>query len=92
VLSNPVREVPGYATFDLALNGRDLWRRGLGLSLRVANLAGKDYFHPGLRDAGAGIRPGAFDATGQWSGSGSYYNSLLPQPGRSVQISLDFIF
>ncbi len=92
VLSNPVREVPGYATFDLALNGRDLWKRGLGLSLRIANLGGKEYFHPGLRDAGAGTRPGGFDAAGQWTGSGSYYNSLLPQPGCSVQASLNFTF
>ncbi len=92
VLSNPVREVPGYGTFDLALNGRDLWIRGLGLSLRFANLAGKAYFHPGLRDAGAGIRPGGFDAAGQWIGSGGYYNSLLPQSGRSLQVSVNFAF
>ncbi|MBK8724659.1 MAG: TonB-dependent receptor [Holophagaceae bacterium] len=92
VQSNPIREVPGYATFDLALAGRDLWKKGLGLSLRVANLTGKDYFHPGLRDAGAGTRPGGFDAAGLWSGSASYYNSLLPQPGRSVQLSLNLAF
>ena len=92
VLSNPVREVDSYGTLDLILNARDLWRKGLGLSLRCANLTDKAYFQPGLRDAGAGTTPGGFNAAGAWVGSGSYYNSLLPQPGRSVQLSVTFVF
>ncbi|HJW09103.1 MAG TPA: TonB-dependent receptor [Holophagaceae bacterium] len=92
VASNPVGEVGGYGSLDLALNARNLWIKGLGASLRVANLADRAYFEPGLRDAGAGTTPGGFDATGTWSGSRSYYNSLLPQPGRSIQFSVTLDF
>jgi hypothetical protein len=92
VLSNPVRGVPGFTTLDLALEARDFGWKGLGLSLRVANLADRRTFHPGLRDAGAGTTPGGFDAAGRWSGSASYYNSLLPQPGRSIQVSLSLAY
>ncbi len=92
VVSNPVREVGAYGTLDLILNLKDLWIEGLGFSLRVANLADRTYFQPGLRDAGAGLTPGGFKAAGAWKGSGSYYNSLLPQPGRSVEFSLTLRF
>jgi len=92
VLSNPVREVPGFTTLDLALEARDLGWKGLGLSLRVANLADRRTFHPGLRDAGAGTTPGGFDNAGHWTGSASYYNSLLPQPGRSIQFSVTLAY
>ncbi|MDE3245050.1 MAG: TonB-dependent receptor [Acidobacteriota bacterium] len=92
VLSNPVREVDGFGTLDLILNAKDLWMDGLGLSLRAANLADKAYFHPGLRDAGAGTKPGGFDAQGVWRGSASFYNSLLPQPGRSVSLTVTLRF
>ncbi len=92
VLSNPVGEVGGYGTLDLILNAKDLWVDGLGISLRAANLTDKTYFQPGLRDAGAGTVPGRFNTAGVWTGSGSYYNSLLPQPGRSVDLSLTLRF
>ncbi|MBL0211678.1 MAG: TonB-dependent receptor [Holophagaceae bacterium] len=92
VLSNPVREVSGFGTLDLILNVKDLWIPGLGISLRAANLTDRTYFHPGLRDAGAGTTPGGFNDSGVWKGSGSYYNSLLPQPGRSVDFSVTLRF
>ena len=91
VPTNPVGAVGGYTTFDVNLNARDLGVKGLNLALRVANLTGKAYDQPGERDAGAGTTPGAF-VGGVWTGSQSYYNSLLPQPGRSVQVSLFFDF
>ncbi|HJW72146.1 MAG TPA: TonB-dependent receptor [Geothrix sp.] len=83
VLSNPVREVPDYGSLDLSLNAKDFWLKGMGVSLRAANLLDKAYFQPGLRSASAGTAPG---------GSKGYYNSLLPQPGRSVQFSVTFEF
>lgn len=91
VATNPVGEVPGYLTVDLALQARDLPARGFGLALRVANLLDRAYDHPGLRDAGAGTTPGTWDGTA-YTGSRSYYNSLLPQPGRSIQLSLTVAF
>lgn len=83
VLSNPVREVDSYGSLDLSVNAKDFWIKGLGASLRLANMLDKAYFQPGLRSAAAGTAPG---------GSNDYYNSLLPQPGRAVQVSVNFNF
>lgn len=91
VPTNPVGEVGGYATVDANLNVHDLGWKGLGASLRVANLTNRAYFQPGERDAGAGLTPGGFVGA-TWVGSQSYYNSLLPQPGRSIQVSVFFDF
>lgn len=93
VPTNPVDEVGGYATLDLNVDVRDIGWEGLNAALRVANLANRAYAQPGLRDAGAGTAPGGFTGPGgAWVGSRSYYNSLLPQPGRSIQVSLFFDF
>ncbi|HET6330897.1 MAG TPA: TonB-dependent receptor [Holophagaceae bacterium] len=91
VPTNPVGEVGSYATLDLNVDVRDIGWKGLNAALRVANLTNRAYAHPGLRDAGAGTTPGAFNGA-TWAGSQSYYNSLLPQPGRSIQVSLFFDF
>lgn len=85
VETNPIPRVPGFATFDLNINFR---LGGAGLSLRVANLTDKLYFHPGFADGNAGDRPGSFNAQGEWEGSGGYYSSLLAQPGRAVYLTL----
>jgi outer membrane receptor for ferrienterochelin and colicins len=91
VPTNPVGEIGGYATLDLNVDVRDIGWKGLNAALRVANLANRAYAQPGLRDAGAGTMPGGFNGA-TWVGSQSYYNSLLPQPGRSIQVSLFFDF
>ena len=91
VPTNPVGAVGGYATLDLNLNIHNLGIKGLNGAVRIANLTDKHYFQPGLRDAGAGVTPGGF-VGGTWVGSQSYYNSLLPQPGRAIQVSVFFDF
>src|SRR6185369_8670937 len=48
--TNPVRESPGYATFDLTVVGTDLLVRGLGLSLKLTNLLDQTVLQPGVRD------------------------------------------
>jgi len=84
VETNPVGRIGGYATLDA--NARyDLGRFGVALS--VENLANRTYFEPGVRDASAGTTPGSFDAAGVWHGSNGYFNSLLPQPGRTLFVS-----
>ena len=90
VVSNPVDVVPSYTTVDAFMRLNDLFVKGLGLSLRAANLFDEEYFHPGVREANAGVTPGFFDASGAWQGSGGFYNSLLPQPGRTVEFALHF--
>jgi outer membrane receptor for ferrienterochelin and colicins len=90
VLSNPVGEVPGFATLDAAVNAVDLPVPGLGLSLTVTNLLDRAYAHPGVREADAGTTPGSFDAAGRWTGSAGFYSSLLPQPGRCATLSFLF--
>ena len=90
--TNPVPKVDRFVTVDAALDYRDLLDSGLGLSLSVSNLFDTRYFHPGIADAGAGVTPGTFAADGSYvGGSGaSYFNSLMPQPGFSLLVSVWF--
>ncbi|MFC1853768.1 TonB-dependent receptor plug domain-containing protein [candidate division CSSED10-310 bacterium] len=88
VETNPIKSVAAFFTADLNLMFWDFLVKGIGMSLTVNNLFDEEYYHPGIRDAGAGDTPGFFDEDAVWHGSGSYYNSLLPQPGRSVVLSL----
>ncbi|HVT01896.1 MAG TPA: TonB-dependent receptor [Thermoanaerobaculia bacterium] len=86
--SNPVRKISGYSTLDAAFRWDDLFARGVGVSLKVTNLTNTRYAQPGIRDANAGITPGSFDAQGIWRGSGGFFSSVLPQPGRAVLLTL----
>src|SRR5262249_28954245 len=92
VESNPIRTVAAFTTVDATLGCRNVGWKGLGAMLKLTNLFGTDYFEPGIREASAGEVPGSFAASGAWVGSGGYYSSLLPQPGRAalVTLSLDF--
>ncbi len=92
IASNPVGVVDSHTTLDFNANWQDFWIKGLGISLRVANLANAFYYDPGMRNANAGVGPAGFNAGGTWVGSNGYYNSLLPQPGRSYQVSVRFDF
>jgi outer membrane receptor protein involved in Fe transport len=86
VASNPVPRVPGYATFDTFV--RYDFPTGVGFSIGITNLTNRAYFEPGVRDANAGTTPGYFDSNGLWHGSGGYFNSLLPQPGRQFVLGV----
>ena len=92
VLTNPVPVVAGASTVDFNLNWRDFACKGLALGLRVANLTDKFYFDPGLRSANAGDLTPGFNGAGTWEGSKGYYNSLLPQMGREVDLTVRFSF
>ena len=86
VQSNPLEMVDAYGTLDANLRISNLLFRGLALALRVTNLLDTTYYHPGLLDASSGDDPSTFTADYQWTGG--EYNSLLPQPGREVYITL----
>lgn len=86
VSTNPVGTVDSFATLDLALTLRRLFDTPFGVTVRVTNLTDTDYAHPGVRDASAGTTPGFFDIEGNWHGSEGFFNSLHPQPGRSLAV------
>jgi outer membrane receptor for ferrienterochelin and colicins len=90
VPTNPVRKADRYVTLDASAAYRDVLGSGLGLQLSAQNLLDAQYLQPGIADAGAGTTPGTFAANGAYlGGSGtSYFNSLMPQPGFTVMLSL----
>jgi outer membrane receptor protein involved in Fe transport len=87
VITNPIRQLPGYSHYNLNINYQPL-DSSLLLSLGIRNLFNTRYFHPGVRSADSGNTPGGFDNNGQWQGSGGFYNSLMPQPGRELWLTL----
>lgn len=88
VESNPVGTIGGYLTADGLLRIDDVFVHGVSLSIVADNLLDRRYAHPGVRDANAGVIPGEFTDAGAWRGSGGFYSSLLPQPGRSITLNL----
>jgi outer membrane receptor for ferrienterochelin and colicins len=87
VATNPVREIGGYAVFDLTVGVDAIAGEPVKARLRVDNLVGTEYSHPGIRTADSGEVPGSGFA-GSWTGAAGYYNSRLPQPGRAVWLTL----
>lgn len=88
IATNPVRRVKPYTTVDGSASYRISEAENVHVALTVENLFDKRYFHPGVRQADAGVNSGAFDENGGWQGSAGYFNSLLPQEGRGVFMSL----
>lgn len=92
VASNPVDKVDANFVMDANVSYDNLFDTNFGLSFRVTNLFDTEYFHPGVSSANAGTTPGYFDNAGSWIGSAGWYNSLLPQPGRTYYVSLNLNF
>ncbi|MCP4138152.1 MAG: TonB-dependent receptor [bacterium] len=78
--TNPV-DVDAYITLDASIRYNNLFVEGLALSVKGTNLLNTDYFHPGFGDANSG------DSAGE--NQGYYYNSMMPQPERSIMVSID---
>ncbi len=98
VATNPISQVASYFTVDLNVRYQGFAENGVTLALKVNNLFDRKYYHPGLREANSGI-PGSEDEVGfsgenglSWNGSQGWYNSLLPQPGRVVQLTATYQF
>jgi len=87
VSTNPLGTVPESTVLDANLLLRDLPVPGLSVAFKVGNLLDSTYFHPGILEADSGNTPGAW-VDGKWVGSSGYYNSWLPQPGRSFSLQL----
>lgn len=90
VATNPVDRVKSWATADASVIYRLDTEETLRWILSIENLFNRRYFHPGIRQADAGIEPGAFADNGVWQGSEGYFNSLLPQEGRGLFLSLQW--
>ncbi len=86
-LRNPLRgqgrRLPAATVVDLHLFHR---RAGTTLGLKVRNVFDKGYFHPGAGQASSGDT--FTDGAGVPLRSQGFPNSLVPQPGRSVLLSL----
>lgn len=88
--TNPAERVKGYSTADANLTYKYSAKDPLRWTLSVENLFNRRYFHPGVRQADAGFSQGQFDDDGVWHGSDGYFNSLLPQEGRGVFLSVQW--
>jgi outer membrane receptor protein involved in Fe transport len=84
VATNPIPSIPAFFTLDANVVIRNVGIEGLSLGLRGTNLLNAQTFAPGLSTASAGNTPGTFTTGGVWQGSSGLFNSLMPQPGRSL--------
>ena len=87
VSTNPLGTVPESLVLDANLVVRELLVPGLSLSFKVTNLLDATYYHPGIQEADSGNTPGSW-VDNTWVGSGGYFNSWLPQPGRAFALQL----
>lgn len=93
ISSNPVPTIDGYFVMDMNILLTEFIDENISLGVKVTNLFDNQYFHPGLQTADAGVTPGFWDANGLgFTGSASWNNSLLAQPGRVASFSLYFDF
>jgi iron complex outermembrane receptor protein len=90
VITNPIRSIPAYGTLDANLSLRNVPWSGLSFSLRVTNILGAEYSHPGVRTADSGNATPTVAADGTYSGSVGDYNSMLLQPGRGFYGTIGF--
>ncbi len=84
VATNPVDHVDSYFTLDANITISRVVFDGLWVAMRGSNLLNTTYFQPGTGPANSGITPGTFSETGAYKGSAGAFNSLHPQPGRSL--------
>lgn len=91
VLSNPIRKTPASFVMDSNISYRNLFVKGLHLRLKMDNLLDTQYFMSGINSAASGDKAGTWNGRA-WNGSGSFFNSLMPQPRRFTSISLSMEF
>jgi iron complex outermembrane receptor protein len=87
VTTNPLGTVPSYLVLDANVRVSHVGFDGLWLAFRVANLLDTRYQHPGQESAGGGATPAIFSGS-TYTGSRDDFNSRLPQPGRSLFLTL----
>ena len=80
--------MPAFFVLDTSVNVSPFFYDALSLGLRVANVLGTRYAHPGVEAASAGSTPATFTGDGGYRGSAGPFNSLHPQPGRTFFLTL----
>ena len=87
VSTNPVPRVPAYFTLDANLIFSHIFLEPLWASFRATNLLNTAYNQPGIGNAMSGNGQAVYVGN-SYSGSQGLNNSLLPQPGRSLFVTL----
>jgi len=82
--TNPVDSIDDYLTLDFNLLYKV--KEKLSFSLRVDNIFDTKHEHPGIRSADSGADAGYWGG-GTWQGSQGWFNSVVPQPGRTVWLT-----
>lgn len=88
--TNPVAEIPAYVVLDTNAILKNLPYQGLAFGLRVSNVLDTQYAHPGIGMANAGIGPATFLPNGGYLGSLGVDSSILPQPRRTVMVTVSY--
>ncbi len=88
VQTNPLGRVNDYLTVDANVLFKNVLIQGSLIGLRCTNLLDARIYHPGVGAADSGDTPGVFTAGGGYVGSRGTFNSLLPQPGRSLLLTI----
>lgn len=87
VSSNPLGTIDAFFVTDAFIQYNNLLAEGISLGMKVYNILDVDYFHPGYRDADAGE-----ESVNHALLNTSWYNSRLPQPGRTFMVTLKYNF
>lgn len=90
VVTNPIRSIPAYGTVDANIRLTNVPWEGFSFGLRVTNILGTQYSHPGIRTADSGNAPISIAGDGTVTGSAGGYNSRLLQPARGFYATIGF--
>ena len=87
VATNPIRKIDASYVTDTFIQYNDILVKGLSLGVKVYNVFDANYFHPGYRAADAGET-----SVNNALLNTSWYNSRLPQPGRTFLFTMRLSF
>ena len=90
VPTNPIPELPAYTVLDANTVLRNLPYQGLAIGVRVSNVLDTQYAQPGVGRANAGAGPAIFLPNGGYLGSQGMESSLLPQPRRTIMLTIGY--
>ena len=88
VETNELESISSFISVDANIIYSPTRFKELTLALNISNLFNQSYFHPGVRSASASTtNTGEIDENDVWTGSESFYNAQIPQPGREIRLT-----